>query len=119
MEGITVEISPGGTDDTKIVRPAGTIDSSTTTTLESHINKLIALGTRIIVIDFAKVEFVSSAGIGVFLGTVSQLRADGGDLIFMKMPKHIEAVFNIINLQSYFVTINDISDLSTTGSARK
>jgi anti-sigma B factor antagonist len=65
------------------------------------------------VIDFTEVDFVSSAGVGIFLGTVSKLRSAGGDLFFMRVPQQIQEVFDIINLKSHFRTIENIEQLET------
>ncbi|MDH3198484.1 MAG: anti-sigma factor antagonist [Candidatus Krumholzibacteria bacterium] len=111
MEGIAIETQPCNLPGTVIVKPAGSIDSATTAILEAHFDALIAQNTRRIVIDFAQVDFISSAGVGILLGTVSLLRSEGGDLVFTNLPGHIEEVFDIINLKSFFRTIDSIDEL--------
>jgi len=96
-----------------ILKPSGSVDSTSPQLLESQIESLIEKDNSRIVIDFSNVDFISSAGVGIFLGTVSRLRSAGGDLFFMNMPKHIEDVFDIINLKSYFVTIASIDQIET------
>jgi|GEM_PF-1990887 len=112
MTQISVEVIPCDVPGTVVVKPAGSIDSSTTSILESQIDSLVAEGIERLVVDLADVEFVSSAGIGVFLGTASQLRTSGGDLAFMNVPEAIAEVFEIINLKNYFRTVQNPSDLA-------
>ena len=113
MQGITVEVIPCDLPGAVILKPAGSVDSTSTQLLESQIESLIEKNHSRIVIDFSNVDFISSAGVGIFLGTVSRLRNDGGDLFFMNMPKHIEDVFDIINLKSYFAVIDSIDQIET------
>jgi len=113
MDGITVEMIPTDHAGTVVLKPIGSIDSSTTHVLESQIKSAMDQQNNRIVIDFSGTDFISSAGLGIFLGTVSLLRNRGGDLLFMKVPDHIAEVFDIINLQSYFVTVESIDDIAT------
>ena len=111
MEGISIKTLPCKIPDTVIIKPAGSIDSATTQVVEAHFDSLIAQNTKRIVVDFSEVDFISSAGVGILLGTVSLLRGGGGDLVFMNLPGHIEEVFDIINLKSFFRTISSIDEL--------
>jgi anti-sigma B factor antagonist len=111
MEGISIKTLPCKIPHTVIVKPTGSIDSTTTQLVESHFDSLIAQDTKRIVVDFSEVDFISSAGVGILLGTVSLLRGDGGDLVFMNLPGHIEEVFDIINLKSFFRTIAGVDEL--------
>jgi len=113
MQVVTVEVIPCELPGAVILKPTGSIDSTSTQLMESQIDSLIEKNHSRIVIDFSNVDFISSAGVGIFLGTVSRLRSEGGDLFFMNMPKHIEDVFDIINLKSYFTTIESIDQIET------
>lgn len=111
MEGITIEIIPCPMKDTAVIKAIGSVDSSTVQAIETQIQGLVSQGSRRLVIDCSEVEFVSSAGIGIFLGTAAQLRGAGGDLLFMKLPPHVEELFDIINLKSFFTVIGSLDEL--------
>lgn len=111
MDTITVNTIPCKLTDTVVLRPIGSIDSNTAHIVENHLDLAIEQGNVRVVIDFSEVDFVSSAGVGIFLGTVSRLRGLGGDLVFMSLPEHIEEVFDIINLKSFFKIIDGIEQL--------
>lgn len=113
MDGISVEMIPCDIEHTVIMKPIGSIDSTTTRILDSQISGVMTNDAKRIVIDFSETDFISSAGVGIFLGTVAQLRSAGGDLIFMNVPSHIQEVFDIINLASYFQVVSSIDDLKT------
>jgi anti-anti-sigma factor len=61
-----------------------------------------------IIVDLQDVNFVSSAGMGAFLSVVSELRAHGGDIVFVKMSDRIIAVFESLDVLDYFITAPDI-----------
>lgn len=113
MEGLSVKTIPCKLEDTVILVPTGTIDSSTAPVLESEFDKLIRRKQTRIVVDLSHVDFISSAGVGIFLGTASTLRSINGDLIFMSVPEHIEEVLDIINVRSFFVTVSSIDELES------
>jgi len=111
MDGITMEVKPCKIPGTVVVKPVGSIDSTTTQVVEQQFDALMAQDTKCIVVDFSQVDFISSAGVGILLGTVSLLRGNGGDLVLMNLPGHVEEVFDIINLKSFFRTVDSIEAL--------
>jgi len=119
MEGLSVKVVPCELENTVIIAPAGTIDSSTAPVLESEFDKLIRRKQTRIVVDLSKVVFISSAGVGIFLGTASTLRSRQGDLIFMSIPEHVAEVLDIINVRSYFATVSSIDELEALGQPQK
>ncbi len=97
-----------------IVKLIGSIDSVSTQNVEEYLTNLLNSETKFIIIDFSEVSFISSAGIGILLGTVSSLRQRGGDLIFMKIPSEISDIFEILNISDYFVIVGSIEELKNT-----
>jgi anti-sigma B factor antagonist len=102
---------PCDLDGVAVIRPVGSIDAAAAPVLESHFQSFLEKNTTKIVIDFSKADFISSAGIGILLGTVSLLRESEGDLIFMNVPSHVSSVFEIINLTSFFVIIDNLYEI--------
>jgi anti-sigma B factor antagonist len=114
-----VELVPSGVDGVSVLRPVGSIDANAAPILESHFEKLCAQGIKHVVVDFSKSDFISSAGIGIFLGTVSLLRETGGNIYFMDVPSHIDEVFELINLKSFFKSVDSVADLESVTGARQ
>ncbi len=111
MNEFVVELVPCTIVGAAVLRPVGSIDASAAPVLESHFKSLSEQGTKNIVVDFSKSDFISSAGIGIFLGTVSFLRETGGNIYFLDTPPHIDEVFELINLKSFFKTIDSIDEV--------
>jgi anti-anti-sigma factor len=55
-----------------------------------------------IIIDLAEISFISSAGMGVFLSVVGELREHSGDIIFLNMPDKIRKIFASLDVLDYF-----------------
>jgi len=112
MEGLKLDQLPCQVPNTVVLKPTGSIDATTVHIVDTKLGVLASgKGTRIVV-DMSEVDFVSSAGVGTFLGTVAQLRADGGDLIFMAMSPAVLEVFEILNLSSYFKFVGSLDELA-------
>ncbi len=114
MNEFAVELLPCPVEGATIIRPVGSIDAAAAPVLESHFRSLCDQDKKTIVVDFSKTEFISSAGIGFFLGNVSLLRETGGDIVFMNIPSHVDEVFDIINVKPFFVTIESFDQLNTS-----
>jgi anti-anti-sigma factor len=113
MSEFTVELLPCPVDGAAILRPVGNIDAAAAPILESHFTSLRDQHTSTIVVDFSKSDFISSAGIGIFLGSVSLLRKSGGDIVLMNVPSHVDEVFDVINVKSFFTTIASLDEINT------
>ena len=113
MIEFVVEIVPCNVEGTSILRPVGSIDATAAPILESHFKNLWEKEFRNIIVDFSKSDFISSAGIGIFLGTVSRLRKTGGNIYFMNVPSHIDEIFGIINLKPFFRTIKTPEEIES------
>jgi anti-anti-sigma factor len=87
-----------------IVRCEGNLDTNTSMDAQEHVNKLIEDGALKLLIDFAKVDFVSSAGLRVLLATAKRLGGSGGSLRICGLNEAVNEVFEI----SGFSTILDV-----------
>ena len=113
MSDFFVEVVPTDSKDTIVLRPNGSIDSTSTPSLETQFNSAMEDSRFCIVVDLAKTDFISSAGLGLILGTVSTLRAQGGDLILMNIPDSIADVFDTMSVSDYFRTITSLDEIVT------
>lgn len=114
MDEFKLEQVPCQLPNTVVLRPIGGIESSSVHILEAKLSAMASRSGMQLVIDMSSVTFLSSAGVGAFLGTVSQLRSQGGDLIFMNPAAIVSEVFDIINLSSFFRTIASLDELQTS-----
>jgi anti-sigma B factor antagonist len=78
------------------VQIAGYLDSSTFPRLQEHLNGLIAGGQYHYLLDFSDLDYISSAGLGVLIGMLREVREKGGDLKIMRMSEKIQRIFNLL-----------------------
>ena len=73
--------------DITLIRVSGFLDAHTFEELESTISELFADGQYRIIVELSAVDYISSAGAGVFIGALSEARDNGGNIV---QPEHYE-----------------------------
>ncbi|TCP20462.1 STAS domain-containing protein [Simplicispira metamorpha] len=79
----------------QIVALQGQINSANAATTEAEVLALIASGQKNLVIDFAALDYISSAGLRMVLVVAKRLKQEGGKLVLCTMQPHIREVFDI------------------------
>jgi anti-sigma B factor antagonist len=87
-----INITPGIVD---VIAIKGSIDALTSPDVTAAINKHIHDGHPNVVLDFAGVEFMSSAGLRAILAGVKEARAAGGDLRIAAVQPSIDKVMKM------------------------
>ncbi|MBN1542846.1 STAS domain-containing protein [candidate division KSB1 bacterium] len=97
MEGISVQVDQIGTlSDIALLRVGGYVDTTTSPELQQRLFQLIQEGSAQFIVDLASVQYVSSAGWGVFVGEIRGLRERGGDLKIIHMTPEVYEVFAML-----------------------
>jgi anti-anti-sigma factor len=95
--GRSMEISTrtaSGTSVT-IVAITGNLDSNTSPQAQQALDAILAGGAKKVAIDFSALDYVSSAGLRVMLGTAKKLTATGGALRTFGLNASVREVFDI------------------------
>jgi len=79
-----------------ILGPEGSIDASTFTLLAEELDAALLKSPRLIVFDLVRVNYLSSAGIGVILSAEKALRKTGGKAVVANPKPSIKKVFDIV-----------------------
>ena len=77
---------------------SGRIDNRTAPQLKEEIDRLLAGPAKTIVLDMAKVDLVTSAGIGTIVGAQETAKQHGGDLAINHLQPQVKRVFEIMSL---------------------
>lgn len=77
------------------LRPRGRIDSSTGPAFEKDVLQHIEDGQRRILLDFADLVYISSAGLRIVLLAAKQMKTAGGKLAICSLNQQIAEVFEI------------------------
>jgi anti-sigma B factor antagonist len=120
MEGIQVSIEKSGPQgDISIIRVGGYIDTTTSSELERVLDSLLKSGVFRIIIDLGNVDYISSAGWGIFISEIKGIRERGGDLKLVNMISDVYEVFELLEfhyiLKAYETIDSAINDFYKEG----
>jgi anti-anti-sigma factor len=90
--------------DATVVAPTGRIDSTTSDALEKALARLVDAGERKLVVDFSGVDYISSAGLRVFLVVAKRQKDLRGTLELTAMADAVRQVFDLAGLLPLFVS---------------
>jgi anti-sigma B factor antagonist len=101
MRGIDVTVDEVGSDQQiSLVRVSGYIDTTTSHELEKKLNAILERRRYRIVVDLSGVDYVSSAGWGIFIGEIREIREQQGDLKLAGMSPDVYEVFELLEFQN-------------------
>ncbi len=120
MEGIQVSVEKAGYQgDISIIKVGGYIDTTTSSELERALDSLLKAGVFRIIIDLGNVDYISSAGWGIFISEIKGIRERGGDLKLAKMIPDVYEVFELLEfhyiLKAYDTVEQAIQDFDKEG----
>ena len=78
-----------------VLIPAGRIDSGNARAFESIVTEHISGGEHRVIVDFSRLDFISSSGLRVLLIAAKTLKVHKGSLALCAMKDHIKEVFEI------------------------
>ena len=95
-----MEITEERRGDVLILRIIGKLDSSTSKDLEEKILSIIASSQGKLVIDLSQLDYVSSAGLRVFLLAAKRMDGAKGKMILCSLKDAVKQVFDIAGFSS-------------------
>lgn len=104
MEGF--EVTNSENSGVSVLALKGYLDAHTAPDLERAFQQLVDNEHYNIVVNFTNLSYISSAGLGVFMGFIEDIRKNGGDIKLTNMKPKIYRVFDLLG----FPTLYDILD---------
>lgn len=86
---------------------SGSLDSDTSDQFDQTVTRFIEAGHRWIVLDLGGLKYLSSAGIGVLVGSANTLRENDGELKLSAVPNNIARVLDMLALLDFFESFPD------------
>ena len=80
----------------------GFLDAHTFEELEKTINELFEEGNYKLMVDLSGLDYISSAGAGVFIGAIGTAQENEGNIILMKPSPNVKEVFDLLGLSQIF-----------------
>ncbi|MBN2414308.1 STAS domain-containing protein [bacterium] len=100
------EVTRKDVDDISIVYLKGYLDAHTAPEFETALQQLVDEERVKIVVNLAKLAYISSAGLGVFMGFIEDIRQKDGDI---KLAEPTEKVFRVFDLLGFPVLYEIVS----------
>ena len=80
----------------------GFLDAHTSGTLENAFEKLINDKRSRVIVNFEKLTYISSAGLGVFMAYIENVRNNNGDIKLCNMSDKIFNIFDMLGFPVLF-----------------
>ncbi len=98
--GLRLSVAPSAAHrDVFVVRVDGSVDTLTADDLDNVISTLVRQKRSRLVIDLAGTQYISSAGWGIFISRLREVREDGGDLKLARMTAPVRDVYDLLELE--------------------
>ncbi len=111
MHGIDISLTyTGARQDIALLKIKGYLDTTTSSEVSNRLKEILNKGTYQLIIDMSSVNYVSSAGWGVFVGEIRTIRENGGDLKIVQMTPDVSDVFEMLEFNrilDYYDTIEE------------
>ncbi len=96
-----MEIAVSDVGEVKVVRIEGKLDTQSSPDALAQLTQLIDQGATKLVVNFEKLDYISSAGLRILLAAAKQLKGNSGKLRICSLNEVVQEVFDI----SGFTTI--------------
>lgn len=80
---------------TLTVKPVGELDSMTSPAFEAELRQHLT-GVASIIVDFEKLNYISSAGLRVFLAMEQSLKDRNAEMKLIHVSEHIMEIFDLV-----------------------
>lgn len=95
-------------DGLSVIALEGFVDAHTAPDFEQAIQSEIDAGHYRIIVDCAKLSYISSAGLGVFMSFVEEVRERGGDIKISGLIPKVKSTFEILGFNDLYDLVEDV-----------
>lgn len=92
---LTIDMEKTGTD-SAVLRVGGRLDVDTYDELDAVFQDLIGHGLVHIEVDLADLEYISSAGFGIFIEAMATVQQYAGTLRFVHLSEKARSIFELL-----------------------
>ncbi len=94
-----------------ILALSGQLDAHTAPEFERFLETVVRdEGKHQLVLDFNGLEYISSAGLGVLMGLIEEVRAAGGDMKLASLPDKIYHVLDLLGFPMVFQIFSTVPE---------
>ncbi|HDT14973.1 MAG TPA: anti-sigma factor antagonist [Firmicutes bacterium] len=107
-DGLVVNIKENG--QISIIQCKGFIDTTTSEILEKALTQLLAAKKYKVIIDLSEIDYISSAGWGIFISEIKNIRKNRGDLKLVSMRPEVLEIFELLDFTNILENYKDIDE---------
>jgi anti-sigma B factor antagonist len=109
MDEIKISLdATGANGEISVVRVDGVIDTMTASELEKVMSTLMERSRYNIIIDLGGVDYISSAGWGIFISNIREIRQHAGDLKLARMIPNVYEIYELLEFDSILQAYENI-----------
>jgi anti-anti-sigma factor len=102
-----VEVTTRDENDVKVVQIEGELDTGSSPEAQKQLDQLRERGAKKILLNMAKLDFISSAGLRVLLATAQELKHDGGDLRVCSLNESVKEIFDLSGFSTLLMVLDN------------
>ncbi|TGE19815.1 STAS domain-containing protein [Hymenobacter elongatus] len=100
-----MKITQQTTENTLTLSLDGELDASSSVLLDTELTKPEVLDYRKVLIDCQRLNYISSAGLGVFISHLQRFQDANVKLVFFNMQEKVHNVFEILGLDTLMTIV--------------
>lgn len=93
-----------------VLELSGELDAHTASQLENSLKSLIDKEKHQIIVNFQELDYIASAGLGVFMAYIEDVRSLGGDIKLTNMNSKVYNVFDLLGFPTLYDILQEESE---------
>ena len=86
----------------KVALVPARVDANSAKDVEAELNEIVQGGAKKLVCNFSGNDYISSAGLRVFLSLLKQMQKNGGKVVLCQMKPYVREVFDMAGFSQLF-----------------
>lgn len=109
MDNIKISVSESGPNQNiSIIRVDGVVDTLTATELEEVLDRILKRNRFNLIFDLAGVDYISSAGWGIFISRVKEIRENNGDIKLANMIPNVYEIYELLEFDNILPAFENV-----------
>ncbi len=101
------DVTRNDSDRVSVLYLSGFLDAHTVPKFEEGLSSLIKEQRYNIIVNMSQLDYISSAGLGVFMGFIEEVREKGGDIKLSNMSSKVYKVFDLLGFPALYEIFED------------
>ncbi len=97
-------------DQVAILYPKGHLDAHSVEKFEKELLKCIGNNIFKIIVNCSELKYISSAGMGIIMGYLDEVREKGGDIKLTNVIERVYEIFDLVGFTNIYDFLEDEAD---------